>query len=656
MGVIKRELQRFVSSRQLDLEQSVGLIKANGMIAKEMYDAGPEVFESGNAVLPEGSHGLRVNEMDRLHIESCELCNPDGLVVEGCYFRKMRECLIKGWKVPVEEALVSPKYHTNGNYPSVALYQENFSAEFEKMKAHGVIKEAEPSRTGIISPMSAVIKNSDKLRAKALVRIEVKDQVSLQRANQELSLIGEKGIKIRVATDLTATGINNAAVKPMFAYPSIQDGLKLVTKNCWLGKTDLERYFFAFPLAPESYSLFMIMFMGIVYYFVRAMFGFSTCPHYASTWSAEFNKWIRNKGVKAAHMMDDFLVAGNSEAEARANLATITTMFLLIGIGVAIEKEEVGQRLVFLGLLIDTVRMVISFDATQARSMYLQLSEYLKIIEQGKDLDETTIRSVAGKLQWYSEVLQSGRVHLRSWWLYVRYRSKVTPKIRYKLIKDTEWWLEKLKTWAKSGVNDIEYPIMSVDELRSETGAIFVVSSDASGPDGFGYYYGQLDQLSPPFYSRRWGDGYEFVTSHTGELQALRCYLRNHHAFGSKVLVWTTDCLAAVWSVNKGRCREDSGLVVLEEIFSLCDESKVQLVALWLPREENILCDLLSHLSTSLNREEYSGRSLQDLCSPVSDGSVGGQAEMVGRVQASREPISRLVYRTGMEFVPNLHL
>jgi hypothetical protein len=74
-------------------------------------------------------------------------------------------------------------------------------------------------------------------------------------------------VKTRIAVDLSATGINGASPTPPFSYPGPQDGLQLVTRGCWLGKTDLERYFYCFPLAEESYKWFMVAWLGIVYYF-----------------------------------------------------------------------------------------------------------------------------------------------------------------------------------------------------------------------------------------------------------------------------------------------------------------------------------------------------------------------------------------------------
>ncbi len=273
---------------------------------------------------------------------------------------------------------------------------------------------------------------------------------------------------------------------------------------------------------------------------------------------------------------------------------------------IQIEKNEIGQRLVFLGILIDTVRMMVSFDSTQAKGMRAQLATYLDRIRMGYDLDLGTIRHVAGSLNWYAEVVQSGRTRLRAWWSYLRYGSKLKLGLKLRLVQDTEWWLELLGRWSEGGVMGVEYPNLNAEELASDDNSIWVVQSDASGPDGFGYYHGSLMGDAHQYVSRVWGGEYLFGSSHNGEMQSLLHFLR-HTAERCKVLVWISDSLSAVWSVNKGRCGADGSLAVLNEILRLCDVYHLQLLALWVPREDNMYADYLSHLASSLCREEVVG-------------------------------------------------
>ena len=658
MNGIKRALQVVVKERGLAEEgdEVMGMVKPNGTDVIGMFNAGPTVFESGGERLPEGSHHLNVEGMIKMHVESCPNCVVQRCLGRACYFSKMIKCIENGWRVPINEEKVKPKYKLrNGidkNYGSVELYKANFKEEFDRMLSNKVLKEVDERFAKVVSPMSAVVKNSDICRAKVLVNISVKDEASMLEANEGLISMGFKRIKTRAALDVSATGINDASPKPPFRYPSLQDGLKLVTKGCWLGKTDVERYFFCFPLAMESYPWFVVYWASLFFCFIRAMFGYAPCPYYTSTWGAEFLRWVNFHGVPAAFMVDDWLTRGSTEEEARKNLAVITAVFVLAGFVMAVDKEEVGQRITFLGVLIDTVRMCITFDEVQARSMMLQMLEHVKVIERGYDLDYTTIRSVAGKLEWYSEVLQSGRVHLRSWWLYVKYRNKLSPVWRHKLVRDTKWWIEKLRFWSEGNVNGIEYPIVSANDLMEDLTAITMVASDASGSDGFGYYWGEINAEDFSVYAKKWGGKYEFVSSHTGELQALQHYLEYNFDRGSKVLIWITDCLSAMFTVNKGRCREESGLRILEDILEMCDDYKVQLIALWVPRECNAISDFLSHLCVIMNREEYHGGSLRDLQISESKGSSSGPKKRDEGGKEGQLSLSKLVYQPGVEFIP----
>ena len=136
---------------------------------------------------------------------------------------------------------------------------------------------------------------------------------------------------------------------------------------------------------------------------------------------------------------------------------------------------------------------------------------------------------------------------------------------------------------------------------------MYLLQSDASGPDGFGYIHGYLHEDDPVFFSQRWTETEYFGTSHHGELQPLVHFL-SHSEVRDLMLVWTTDSLSAMFSVDKGRCFEEISLESLRTILDLCDNKRILLVALWAPRELNQLTDYLSHLSNYLDRSSVEGR------------------------------------------------
>ena len=644
-SLVKRAMHEWCLSHEGTA--ALGRSKPNGLEVREMFD--PNLCQSGDSPLAVGSHPLKIEAMDAFHMSACSLCGPFQAIQEKCYFFIMRNTIVCGWQPLVDCPNIQQLYHTNGNYKTVELYRASVQKEFDKMVAAGVLVPAPSSMFGVVSPMSAVVKNSDKVRARIGTGIEVHDQQSLTAASAVLAQQGQPEIKARLAIDLSASGVNRAALTPPFRYPSLHDGLHIVTRDCWLAKGDVSRYFYQFPIAPQCFWLFMVQLWGILYFFTRCCFGFSPCPYYCSMWSAEFRSWMLASGIPCAHMQDDWLTVGATSAEAKYNIGRISSILTLVGFLMALEKEEIGQRIVFLGILINTITMRLSFEHMQCVAMTLELQQHLAILLAGHNLDRTTIRHVAGKLNWYAEVVQSGRLHIRSWWLYFKFVRDLRSPARIKLIEDTKWWIHVVATWGGGELTGIEYPIFSAGELLQEK-KICVNQSDASGEDGFGYVHGYLEDDHPEYVSHAWDDIYQFINSHNGELQALLHFLRNTK-LRSIVLLWVSDCLSAVWSINKGRCHDTVALETLSDILNLCDEYKIQLLALWVPREINEFQDYLSHLSMYLNRHDVTG-FVGDLDISAEHRSGNCRSKALQSIVQHSGEIQSLVHRGGTGSIP----
>ena len=211
----------------------------------------------------------------------------------------------------------------------------------------------------------------------------------------------------------------------------------------------------------------------------------------------------------------------------------------------------------------------------------------------------------------------------------MRYGKNLNQKLRKQLLSDTAWWIAIIGKWASGVESDLEYPILSASVLLNNPRAIYVVQSDISGEDGLGYLHGFLNDDNPEFLSRSWSKFQEEVssdiekfsvtsmlysTSHDSELKGLAHFL-SCTKINNAMLLWVTDSLSGAWSINKGRCKEEAGLLTLAYIYSRADDLKLQLVALWVPRDLNQTADYLSHLSAYLDRSEVGGR-LKDLTTP----------------------------------------
>jgi hypothetical protein len=395
--------------------------------------------------------------------------------------------------------------------------------------------------------------------------------------------------------------VNDASPKKPFTMPQLWSALALVSKGCWMAKGDVSRFYHSFPIAQESRWLFACVFLGVLYQIVRCTFGYRLCPYYCSTFSAEFGKWLTAYGVPAAWMMDDWFTAAPTQKQVLAQMATIKRVIESTGLHLEAEKDGLGQQMVFLGVLIDSVTMRLSFEPLVAKAFHAELLTYVQRMEAGEHIPQSTCARVAGKMEWYSQVLHEGRMNIDAWHKYAVHGEALSAHGRVQVLLQSAFWLGKLSTWSR-GEQTTEFPILSSSELKANPARLQILQSDISGPHGLGYYHGSLADKDYPFYAMEWdGDEWDYHTSHTGELKAPLHFLR-HTKLRDVVLVWLTDCLAAAFSVNKGRCYEDIGRVALAEILRLCDEKGIQIVALWLPRERNECADFLSHLAFSMCR------------------------------------------------------
>ncbi len=230
----------------------------------------------------------------------------------------------------------------------------------------------------IITPFKAVVKNSSLIAAKVHTGINIHNDVTLEMANAGLAKLGHFEVKVRMTSNCSASGVNRATPDKPFSYLSIQQAIQNIHKGCWLAKKgDNKSYFWSYPLASTVQHLFSVQYKDHSYVYTRRPFGFKLCPYYCSTWSAEIRCWMLRRKIVCSHMVDDWLIVGNTEEYIKDHMAMLAETLVKCGFKMAEEKYEFSQQMVYIGILIDTTKMVIRFDAIQSKGFTDQLTEYL---------------------------------------------------------------------------------------------------------------------------------------------------------------------------------------------------------------------------------------------------------------------------------------
>ena len=141
--------------------------KPDGVNVHEMYNA--KVFIPGQFKLDPHAYSLKPVMMMEYHRLSCPYCCNYSIVQPDCYFSTMIKCITHGWDIPYNYSNIQPLYSIHGNYDALRRYPTSCDIEFQDMIQDNVVIECDRRNVKFLTPMNAIIKNFDKIRAKVLV-------------------------------------------------------------------------------------------------------------------------------------------------------------------------------------------------------------------------------------------------------------------------------------------------------------------------------------------------------------------------------------------------------------------------------------------------------------------------------------------------------
>jgi len=104
---------------------------------------------------------------------------------------------------------------------------------------------------------------------------------------------------------------------------------------------------------------------------------------------------------------------------------------------------------------------------------------------------------------------------------------------------------------------------------------VYIVQSDASDVEGFGYFHSYLNDTEIHYVSKRWDGSLEDPCNlMCFELRFLSDFL-DTTSIRDCVLIWLNDNEASTHGVNKGSCKDPASRILL---FSI-----LQILAIWVP-------------------------------------------------------------------------
>jgi hypothetical protein len=579
----------------------------------------PVMCSAGSSALPPSSVTLSISGFDAHHLRHCPTCGSLGSIAPACYYALLRLTITHGYHPTLLESAVGtppiPLYRgggADGNHASVSLFPAFTRASMCKLLAR---KALEPSDSAslIISPLAVVLPRSQARCTSTLTGVRIRDDASFLVA---VAAMGESGLtppKRRLVHDLRASGVNAQLRMEPFSYATAYDAVHLMTPGCFMGVEDGDAYYFNFQIASAFRDSLGCAFEGSLMRYTSCPFGLASAPYFVSTWSAEMKAYLSALGIPAVVMIDDYFYTGCDESTGLAHQAALQTAFAEVGIPLSADKSQgPKQRAVFNGALLDSVTMSMSINPASAGLFFPCLEAYAALLASGQDLGFDLWRHVAGKLEDFSRIAQCAKPRVGMAWRYLRHGPALWPVCRVILLADLAWWLAHLALWAQGTLTGAEYPIVNAATLALSPSAITVVVTDFSGTDGIGGISGLVGCPSS-FFSRCLATHELGISSFHGELLGLMESLRrdsldpNPPPYRPILTIWVTDSQSAALAVNSGRCSTNTDLTLLSSIFDLAASFPRTILAIWVPRQDNIVADNLSHLASSLSVRSVSG-------------------------------------------------
>jgi len=608
-----------VHSRHLQLQGiSFTPVKPHALTVRDMAISTAPIFKCGLTLLDPRKVSIHAASVCQYHVMCCAECSAYGSLLPTCYFAPHYRVLLYGWHPPLVAA-DKPIRSRLPNSPPVSHFLPTVQKLIRTQLDRNVIRARADREYVIVSPLHVVLKNSDRYRASHLVHGQLSNSSQLQATNEALLNLSppQEAIKVRPVINLTGSGVNSRYYCPPYSNTCVDDVIARMSPNCYQCVFDAESYYNSFALAATFIGVIAFVFLRRVFVATAILFGFAPAPAFCAQFSAEFHSWFTVLGIISVVMTDDFWVCNNTEALVCADRDRMKNILNTCGFHFSPAKDQLGQCVVYLGFLLDSVTMTVSFHRDNARCYVLQLGSIRKgLLLSPPQLCLANARSVAGKLNHYASLVQRGRLHIRSFWQYCHDETHL-GLYSARMVRDLDYWLDVLTPWSQGSLLHNQFPIINSSHLLHDPTKLTVMRSDASGQvdeydamlnGGYGYLWGPLDDPNPQFFADYWGDEIFFGPhSHAAELSVLKAFL-SHNRVHHTILIWISDCASAVWSINKGYCNNHSSFLLLSSILRMCDECHIWIVAFWWPREEGALEDYLSHFNSLLLRHSISGR------------------------------------------------
>ena len=412
-----------------------------------------------------------------------------------------------------------------------------------------------------------------------------------------LQTVPKDGSKRRVVLDLSfppGASVNDGIPKDCYldqpfhlSLPHSSDFIDLILSKgagCYLYKKDLKRAYRQIPVDPKDYFFLVYHWSDCLYFDLVLPFGLrSATLAFQRTTNAITHIFQSVFNHDCINYIDDFGGVETTFEEASHAFSDLERLFNELGLESSPSKDcPPSTRMVFLGLIYDTVKMTIEVPPDKLHNTFELIRHWLTAPQSTK----SDLQSLIGKLSYLCACISPGRIFMQR--LVNELRQLPTKRARFvpssDMLSDLHWWNKFLSVYnGVSLLRSLPWPVSN---------HYFCTDACAAGISGF---------FSGRFFHSPFAACIDPTSLSIAALEMLAVIVSIKlwpvELHGLRILV-RSDNLNTVLAINTGRSRVPFIQSCLRDLWFYASLYDFELRALHIPGYANIIADALSYWDT----------------------------------------------------------
>ena len=222
-------------------------------------------------------------------------------------------------------------------------------------------------------------------------------------------LVPKKGGSLRPILDLRA--LNRYMRQYSFRMLTHAALIRFVRPGDWFTSIDLTNAYFHIPIYPPHRKYLRFAFQGVTYEYLVLPFGLSLSPRVFVKCTEAAIAPLREKGMRLATYIDDWLLATQSPQEAQAQTSLLISHLMALGFTINVKKSVLipTQNITYIGLCLNSVTFKARLSAERVEAFQACLALFCR----GTMLKFRTCLRLLGLMASALVVVPLGRLHMR---------------------------------------------------------------------------------------------------------------------------------------------------------------------------------------------------------------------------------------------------